>query len=84
MEQARQSGMIRRHLISNRRNWVVVKKDDKAAERLVYLLEPRSQLLDHTMTTSGLPSQIKSDWEKVNEINTIKPRKNFTKVYSPC
>jgi len=82
VERARQTGMVRRHLISNRRNWVVVKTDDKDSERPVYLSEPRSQMLDHTMTTQGKPSAIKEDWLKINELNKVKTRKNYTKIYS--
>jgi len=82
VERARQSGMVRRYLISNRRNWLVVKTSDKESERLVYLLEPRSQLLDHTMTIAATPSKIKADWMKVNEINRIQPKKNYHKIYS--
>ena len=84
MEKARHCGMVRRHNISNRRSYVVVKTDDRDSERLIYLYEPRSQMLDHTMTTTAEPSKIKSDWAKMIEMNKIKPKKNFLKIYSNC
>jgi len=81
LEKARQNRMVRKFLISNRKNWVTVQTSDVASEKPLYIVEPRSQLLDHCLTTQNEPSYMRRDWAQMLSVNASKHRKNHIRLY---
>lgn len=81
LEAARIEGLVRRHKISNSANWMVIKTASIETERPIHIVEPKSQLLDHTQLENHAPTKCTNKWLDLISLNKTRTRKNCIRSY---
>jgi len=82
LEACRKLDMIRSYRVSNSQNYFVLKSDNRKLDRPIHIVEPYSQLYQHTQLADGSPSKELSKWKTIKDINSTKMKKNCLMSYN--